>query len=169
MAEITIKNQRSNGKRLLKKSTNIDLTPMVDLGFLLITFFVFTTTMSTSTAMQLNTPYDKTPARDQIKESCVLTVVLEKNNEIKYYEGFDENIHTTSFGNGGIRKVIMAKREKVRKLTGSSDNFVLIIKATDQSSFQNFVDIVDETTIGCVKHYYTAELDQSDKLLLAQR
>jgi biopolymer transport protein ExbD len=169
MAEITIKNQPHNGKRSIKKSTNIDLTPMVDLGFLLITFFVFTTTMATPTSMQINTPFDKTPTRDQLKASCVLTVLLEKNNEIKYYEGLSTEINkpmTTFFGKDGIRKVIMAKRQEVQKRTGNADNFVLIIKATDKSSFQNFVDMVDETTICCVKHYYTAVLDENDNRLL---
>jgi biopolymer transport protein ExbD len=172
MAEIAVKNKPGKGNRSTKKSTNVDLTPMVDLGFLLITFFVFTTTMATPTAMQLNTPKDKTDTRDELKASCVLTVMLEKNNEIKYYEGLStEADHPTviSFGKDGIRKVIMAKRTEVQKRTGNADNFILIIKATDKSSFQNFVDIVDETTICCVKHYYTAVLDENDKRLLAQR
>jgi biopolymer transport protein ExbD len=172
MAEIAIKNQRNSSKRIFKKSTNVDLTPMVDLGFLLITFFVFTTSMATPTAMQLNTPYDKTTARDVLKESCVLTVLLEKDNSIQYYEGLStaiKNATATTFGSNGIRNVIMAKREAVKRQTGNADNFVLIIKATDKSSFQNFVDIVDETTINCVKHYYTAELDENDKLLLAKQ
>jgi len=172
MAEIDNKNQHNNkGRRLLKKTTRVDLTPMVDLGFLLITFFVFTTTMSMPTAMHINIPYDKAVSPNNIRESCVLTVLLKKNNAIQYYEGFptvNENIHETSFAASGIRKIIMAKKASVKKLTGDANNFVLIIKATDQSSFQNFVDMIDETTISCVKHYYISELDTQDKTLLAE-
>src|SRR5689334_3310452 len=77
--------QRNNSKqRAVKKSTRVDLTPMVDLGFLLITFFVFTSTMSKPTAMKVEMPYDKTIVRNEICMSCVLTTVLDKDDLITY-------------------------------------------------------------------------------------
>lgn len=136
---------------------------MVDLGFLLITFFVFTTTMSQPTVMNLNMPYDKVELGDKICESCVLTVLLVKDNVIRYYEGMpgcNPVIRETSFGNDGIRNIILQKRKAVKNVTGSSDDFVLIIKPSDESTFQNFVNIVDEVAINNVKHYYTSEIDK---------
>lgn len=92
MAEIENRTPRSNNKKFLfiKRNTRIDLTPMVDLGFLLITFFVFTTTMSQPAVMNLNMPYDKAPPGDDICESCVRTIMLAKDNVIKYYEGMGD-------------------------------------------------------------------------------
>ena len=137
---------------------------MVDLGFLLITFFVFTTTLALPTVMNLNMPFDKTPPDDNICESCVLTVLLAKDNLIKYYEGKPESnpvVKETFFGNNGIRKIILEKRKAVQKLKGTPDDFVMIIQPTNESTFQNFVDIVDEVAINTIKHYYIAEADKT--------
>lgn len=174
MAEIENKNQDSKQKKFafVKKNTRIDLTPMVDLGFLLITFFVFTTTLSTPTVMNMNMPYDKVPPDDKICQSCVLTVLLDKNNVIRYYEGLAPTNTAggeTNFGNKGIREIIVQKRKAVQKLWGTADDFVLIIKPSQWSTFQNFVDVLDEVTINGIKHYYTAETDQTDQRFLSSR
>ena len=165
MADIEKVKAANKNKKLafLKRNTRVDLTPMVDLGFLLITFFVFTTTLSLPTAMNLNMPYDKVPPGDPICESCVLTIILAKDNIIKYYERKDDPpvVKETSFGNDGIRNIILQKRKAVQKLKGSPDDLVMIIKPTAESTFQNFVDMVDEVAINNVKHYYITEIDKT--------
>lgn len=169
MGEIETKRSAEKKKRFNKKSTRVDLTPMVDLGFLLITFFVFTTMMTTQTAMKLDMPYDKTIDTDDVCESCVLTVLLDKDNSIKYYEGAAEDnpqLKEMRYGPEELRKIIMQKKTAVRKLRGN-DQFILIIKPSAASSFKNFVDVTDEATICQVKRYYIDELDETDKKLLA--
>ena len=145
-----------------KKSTRVDLTPMVDLGFLLITFFVFTTTMTTPTVMNVNMPYDKTVANDDVCNSCVLTVLLGKNDRIKYYEGALENRSLDSTNYTSIRAIIQQKKRQVQRVRGNSDEFVLIIKSADASAFKNFVDITDEVTINNVKRYYIDEISVAE-------
>lgn len=153
-----------------KKSTRVDLTPMVDLGFLLITFFVFTTQLSVPTVMNLNMPYDKVDPADQVCASCVMTLLLEAGDTIRYYEGMPELnpvISQTYFAPSGLRKIILEKKKAVQNTTGNPDNFVLIIKASDGSTFQNFVDMVDEVVINNVKHYYLDEITAVDKKLFS--
>src|SRR5262245_18034621 len=105
-------------KKGKKLSTRVDLTPMVDLGFLLITFFMDTTTMSKPKTMQINMPYkdDVVKVEDQtkIKNSVALTVLLGKSHRIYYYEGIGDNpekppeLFVTYFRQkDGIRDVII--------------------------------------------------------------
>lgn len=103
--------------RAKKMSTRIDLTPMVDLGFLLITFFMLTTTLSKPQTMEINMPVkDKLPKEEEtkIKESQAMTVILGDNNKIYYYFGItDPIVETTNFSKDGIRKILL-KENKTR-------------------------------------------------------
>ena len=157
-------------KRLVKKSTKVDLTPMVDLGFLLITFFVFTSAMSKPRVMDIVTPIDSNDPTP-ICESCVLTVILDKDNKIDYYEGMPENnpvLKETSFTAEGLRQVLLDKRAAVKNARGTTDDMVLIIKPEKESLYKNFVDILDEVAINGIKHYFIDEVNDADKKLLLQ-
>jgi biopolymer transport protein ExbD len=172
MAEIETKRSSEKKKRFNKKSTRVDLTPMVDLGFLLITFFVFTTTLTEPKVMDLVVPYDKKPVNDNVCESCVLTVLLDKDNRIKYYEGAVENnppVKETGFAPEEIRTILMHKKADVERVRGSGDQFILIIKSAAASNFKNFVDITDEVTICRIMRYYVDELSDADKNMLLKK
>ena len=172
MAEIQMNaRHRSPGvKKISKKSTKVDLTPMVDLGFLLLTFFVFTTTLSQSRALSVSVPKDTAPINSTpVCNSCVLTIVPTDNNKIIYFEGAAENkpaIKITSYSPGGIRDIILAKNKGVMALNDPLKQFVLAIKPGDKSNYQNFVDILDEVAINNVEHYFIARPDEFDKKLL---
>ena len=86
MAEITSGNQPQKGKRKIH-STSIDLTPMVDLGFLLITFFVFTTSLNEAKAMKLVLPMDCDSCISKAPKTGSLTLIADEN-KIWYYQGF---------------------------------------------------------------------------------
>lgn len=172
MAEIETKRSAEKKKRSNKKSTRVDLTPMVDLGFLLITFFVFTSMLTEPMAMNIDMPYDKTDSTDKICESCVLTVLLDKDNRIRYYEGAVENdppVKETGFAADEIRAVLMQKKEDVKRVRGNEGQFILIIKPSAASNFKNFVDITDEVTICQIKRYYIDELNDWDKKMLLKK
>ena len=139
-------------KKQAKKSLRVDLTPMVDLGFLLITFFVFTTTMSQPTGMFLNMPDDRVkPGEETLTaESGALTILLGKNNNVYYYEGLlkpdASNVEGSSFKE--IRDVIINKKQNTPE-----KDFMVLIKPGNESTYKNIVDILDEMAINGVERY----------------
>ncbi len=139
-----------------KMSTNVDLTPMVDLAFLLITFFMLTTTMSKPVAMQLAMPKpieDSTQDKgEDVKASQVLTIILDKDDAIWYYEGIPEELtpetlERTTYGSKGIRQLILDKQKKVNALFTDPDKTICLIKTTPDAVYKNMVDILDEMDI----------------------
>jgi biopolymer transport protein ExbD len=113
MAEITTNSTSKKGRSLMpKKSTKVDLTPMVDLGFLLITFFMFATTLAQPKAVKLRMPKDEGPPINIDKEKAI--VIIADNNQIFYaYEPNSENYEMKKFiGQKAIRNFILYKRKK---------------------------------------------------------
>lgn len=155
-------------KKSKKQSTRVDLTPMVDLGFLLVTFFVFTTTMSQATAMKMNEPNDKKPdLQKDVKESGSMTLLLSKDNNIYYYFGnlkpetISEQFKSTSFDK--IREIIAEKRRKT-----PMDDLMYIIKSSPESTFKNSIDILDEMSISDVPpgHYAEVKMTAEEQQLI---
>src|SRR6201985_1893538 len=136
-------------KKGKKLSTRVDLTPMVDLGFLLITFFIFTTTVSQPTAMKLFLPkdVDKPEEQNKVKASAVLTIMLGKRDQIYYYEGDDPTkVQGSDFKK--IRDVILDKKRRT-----DPKDFVVVLKPTQDATYKNTVNILDEMTIDEVHRY----------------
>ena len=148
-------------KKSKKLSTRVDLTPMVDLGFLLITFFIFTTTMSQPTAMKLFLPKDteKPEEQNKVKESGALTLMLGGDNNIFYYEGQlapdGSNFKSTNFKE--IRKLIIDKKRST-----DPKDFVVVIKPSAESTYKNTVDLLDEMTINDVKRYALVDISEAE-------
>jgi biopolymer transport protein ExbD len=141
-------------KKGKKLSTRVDLTPMVDLGFLLITFFIFTTTMSQPTAMRLFLPKDvKNPdEQNKVKNSAVITLMLGKMDKIYYYEGDSAaGLKATDFKN--VRDIVVDKKRRT-----DSKDFVVIIKPTVDATYKNTINILDEMTIDGVKRYAMVDI-----------
>ena len=124
MAEIMEGGGSGHGKkskgRPKKRTPRIDMTPMVDLGFLLLTFFVLTTQFSKPKVMTLTMPLKPKPNEkpSQLEADRALTILLtDKKDKVFYYYGKLENdpsiIQTTDYSKGGIRKIFMEKNQKV--------------------------------------------------------
>ena len=156
-------------KKAKKLSTRVDLTPMVDLGFLLITFFIFTTTMSQPTAMRLFLPKDADKPEDQnkAKESGAFTILLGKDNNVFYYEGIltpnASNFKSSNFGTGedGIRNALLHK-----KANTNEKDLVVVIKPSDECTYKNVVDILDEMSVNVIKRYALVDISDVESKLI---
>lgn len=150
-------------KKSKKLSTRVDLTPMVDLGFLLITFFIFTTTMSQATSMKLVMPKDSGDST-RVPELSALTFLLAKNNRVFYFEGMlaanGANLKPSSFVD--MRSVIIHRQQGLN----SPKDLIVMIKPEKGSMYKNVVDALDEMTINSVKRYAMVDLSPSESALL---
>ena len=164
-------------KKGKKLSTRVDLTPMVDLGFLLITFFIFTTTMSQPTAMKLILPDDKVKPEEQnkAKESGALTILMGDDNHIYYYEGQLKNdasnfLSASYNGENSIREIIMKKKVQVRSIardpSDPEKDLVIVIKPSSKCNYKNVIDILDEMSINVVKKYALVDIFDIEEQLV---
>ncbi|MEA5458361.1 biopolymer transporter ExbD [Arcicella sp. LKC2W] len=166
MAEISQDGGGKKGgkKRSKKASTKIDMTPMVDLGFLLITFFMLTTTLAKPVVMELNMP-DKTETEEKspVKMSETLTVIPDAE-KVYYYQGLPTDATTqlqkTDYSNKGIRTVLFDLKKRI------GDNFTIVIKASKGAKYKNMVDLLDECVITGNKRYAILEIDPDSEALI---
>ncbi|WP_158728737.1 MULTISPECIES: biopolymer transporter ExbD [unclassified Flavobacterium] len=148
---------KKGGKVRSKKSNSkVDLTAMVDLAFLLITFFMLTTTLSKPQSMPLGLPdkeEDKTKEKPiKVDENRTLTVMLGDNNKMVYYMGLlatpIAGPADIAYGKEGIRAELLKRKKSVVEYTGDKDKgLIVIIKPGKKSNYRNLVDILDEMAI----------------------
>jgi len=198
MAELQVEDKGKKGgkkPKAKKHGTRVDLTPMVDLGFLLITFFMLTTSMLKPNSMDLSVPAkDKVEEEEQnkVKNSQAITIILGKENALYYYFGTQENgvdpeVVKTDYSSTGIRQMLFArnmdvmkkvtdlKKDKADKKVNEEDYKrllqeyksiktapVVVIKATDESTYENLVDILDEMQICNIGRYAIVDITPYD-------
>jgi hypothetical protein len=160
--------KHEGGPRSKKMSTRVDLTPMVDLAFLLISFFMLTTTLNKPKAMELNMPkkVDNKEEEQDVGECQVMHVLLDTLDQVWYYEGLQvAGLQKTTFaGDGGIRKAILKKHSYVKANCGKTKKgtqreTIVLIKMLSGARYKNMVDILDEMDITETKIYAIQDAD----------
>ncbi len=168
MAEVE---SRSSGKGRKRKAARVDMTAMVDVAFLLLTFFVLTTTLAKPPAIELATPVDD-GSPTPIDQEKILTLILGKNNQVLYYYGIPEgNLKRTDFSESGLRKLIfdhLKKREGLCSEEKTPDCWdpIFVLKPSKDCIYKNVVDAVDELRLADAPKYIYADVTPVDSLLL---
>ncbi|NWF88590.1 MAG: biopolymer transporter ExbD [Ignavibacteriaceae bacterium] len=166
MAELEQKEVGKKGKKKGRKkmSTRIDLTPMVDLGFLLVTFFMLTTTFSKPQTMEINMPVKpkgeiKEEEQNALKASKAFNVLIGGDNKVYWYRGLPtepiEELTLTNYTADGLRKVLLERNASI-------PDMVVLIKPTNDASYKNVVDVLDEMNISNIKRYALVDISPQE-------
>lgn len=164
MAEI-IAQEKQGGSKQRKKMIRVDMTPMVDLGFLLITFFMFTTNFTKPNVMDLGLPgKSPNPPTNVVDINNQITFILGKDNRVFYHQQTKEdlnrsNLKETNFSGINITKIISEAYNKAPK----KENFTIIIEPTDDANYKNFVDILDNIAISKKERYGITDIKTWEK------
>ncbi len=172
MTDIQVNNSaKKHGVRCsVKKSTKVDLTPMVDLGFLLITFFIFTTTLSESKAMGV-----VVPTNEKVKDSLTISAsktlqLILGENEVFYYMGNQtHSMQPTSYSASGIRTIIQQRQKEIAEKYGSISEMIVCIKPLESSAYKHLVDVLDEMTINNIGKYILMDATSYDEQFVIQK
>jgi len=154
--------------RSKKQSTRVDLTAMVDLAFLLITFFIMTTTLAKSKAMDLAMPDKDEKTKDQlpIAASRSLTLLLGSDDKLEWYLGEPGKSapEVTNYRPDGLRKLLIEKGRDVQAKTGKV--MFVVIKPSDKSKYKNMVSVLDEMAITNITMYGIVDITAPEVDLL---
>lgn len=175
--------------RAKKNSTNIDMTPMVDLAFLLLTFFMLTTTFGKPKTMEINMPV-KPDIEVKNEVNNAITVLLSGDNKVFWYYGElkpETKLTATDFSKDGIRKLFIEKNQKaydeIQKLRaeglknkvadttlkrmevdikGKKYALMVLVKTDDKAKYKNVIDVLDELNITFIGKYALVDLAQQE-------
>ena len=155
--------KKTNGvvKKSNKAIPRVDMTPVVDLSFLLLTFFMLTTTFIKPQVMDLILPEDQTEInRPMVNEDRVLSLVPDGNNKLYWFIGItDPEVHETDYSETGIRRLLLEQNKAINKI-------VVLIKPSRDSTYENLVNILDELEITEVARYALIDITEEDLNIL---
>ncbi len=135
------KQRRGKSKRKAKKRIGfrLDMTPLVDITFLLLTFFMFTTTMLKPQMMEMRIPED---IKDSVEVPCseLMTLVLDNKAQLWYWvcENAPRKIKVTELAK------IAAKENLDPKV---KNKLITVFKADDGVEYQQVIKVLDELNL----------------------
>jgi len=164
MSEISQPQNLKNSQariRSKKLATKIDMTPMVDLAFLLLTFFILTTTLNKSTVMDIVMP-EKSKETTPVPEKRVLTLIIDEGEKVYWRHGISvPKVEKISLAHDEISKFLASKNSEI-------ENMLVLVKSTTKSKYKNLVDIVDELNLAKIKRYCIVDITSEDETMIQE-
>ncbi len=132
------------------KSPHVDMTPMVDLGFLLITFFMLATSFSKPKVIKMIEPYDGGDIYTKLNCNRALTLILDETNYVKYYtcpSVEQSRADSVDFSRNGLRALILKRQEAAKVYFNNEKPLIVLLKATEKAHYKHLIDAIDELSI----------------------
>jgi biopolymer transport protein ExbD len=177
MAELNLPQtfKKRIGVQCIKKANlKIDMTPMVDLGFLLVTFFVFTTQISQPSVTNLYMPHDGVSTK--IADSKSLTFLLGNDNHVYYYFGnikdavkSNKVFQTTYDEFKGMGNIIRLKQNELEQRKIDRKELIVLIKPDQKTSYKNMMYAIDEMLINEVTRYALLDISNEEETFLKRK
>jgi len=154
--------QKHGGKKKKKRiAVRLDMTPMVDVAFLLLTFFMLTTSMSKPQTMEINLPPAETKA--DVAESNLLTLRISEDFRIFWNIGTEPP--ATVDGKEKKEKLINLGR-MLKDRNASNPKLITLIKVDGKAKYIDMVDVMDELNINSITRFSLAPMLDEDKKLI---
>jgi biopolymer transport protein ExbD len=204
MAEVQTGGGEQKKGKPKKMSLRVDFTPMVDMNMLLITFFMFCTSLAKPQTMDITMPVKddkvKESERNKVADDKAITVILGEENKIYYYFGKPNykdfnSLKVATYGSAqdknSLRSILLSRNrvaianirklrdlrdrkqlklaaydEEVKKIKNDKNGQVVIIKPTDESTYKNLVDALDEMQICSIGIYAIVAVEEPDRFLM---
>jgi biopolymer transport protein ExbD len=169
MAELNPTPAKSVSKHSRKKvALRVDLTAMVDLAFLLITFFMLTTSLAKPRRMEVNMPADGPSA--PVPETRTMSLCLGNHNQLIWYMGMADHPLTIPEKIGCGKDLRVALIDKARQIfKASGKDMIVLVKPSDHSVYDTLVETLDELNITAVPTYAIAKISPAEVELLKQK
>lgn len=165
MAEM-MTSEKKHGRTSQLKNIDVDMTPMVDLGFLLITFFMLAATLSKPSIIDLGLPGKSTGPGTEIDYRNQITLILGEKDQIYYYQKDYKDLSASDLKATTYEGVQVANLiSNYKKAAPKPGIFTVIVKPTEESSYKNFVDVMDEIAISQNERYGLAEMKPLEETL----
>ncbi len=173
MAELMVA-PKGKGRRRVH-ALKVDLTPMVDLGFLLIAFFMFTTSLAQTKVRPVNAP-DNQSAVDHPTawpEEATITIIPVGNNTCYYYNGVSiDNAQPVATTLPALSKLLVDKAGACRAfpttLSKEAHEVHVLIKPGTKSSYQDLINIFDAVEVAKTEQYAIVDFTADDSLMLVK-
>lgn len=143
-----------------RNTTRLDMTPMVDLGFLLVTFFMLSSNYAKPHAMKLLMPNTQTTQTMPVSDAGALTFYLAKDAQVYYTLGLSTKLHQIESSQQQMQQLLARQKQK------SGERLFVLVKATSQAKYRLLVDVLDELKIADINQFAIVSLSDADKTLL---
>jgi biopolymer transport protein ExbD len=153
------KKGRTGSKRI---GFRLDMTPMVDVAFLLLTFFMLTTTFSKANTMEINLPPEMTEVK--VAENNVLTLRIADNESVYCSLGSEVPMKIPLYDQQDNSQLSLSGqlRSLLKQQTAQNSKLVIVVKISDKARYKHLVDIIDELNLMKIDRFSLDDFTDQD-------